>query len=426
MKCEIQDCPDNAEPSSAHCPRHRAMYGRDSRLVPHDLLEERVTCIDWLTALMVGEANSPVQARHARHLLGKLFPDAFVPGFCAVSEGSCNECPRWLLNMIRDFWEWPAIARSSVYLWDLLTKADPSVVLSDEALGRELREAWHIYRASFDGPTADRYSGVLARALCTHQGGALASDGALLAELGKHVLAAVDGATTPDQESYGVAEAVLGYRALAAAGAVRSEEDESIAFTVGTSLQEVERRMVRATLRKVGGDKKLCAQLLGIASRTIYRRLESYGETCGRCGSGDALPHLSTLDCRGAARRERDRLQAKIASLTVAPPPPAQTEQAAPSEPRPRPNWTDSKSSKRVWSEDDADVGYPGHEFLEAAFKRIYKKEIPALHDLWDGGDALFKLVREGNLFVVLVASYPGNSEIREISVYSDVKVSPR
>ena len=32
--------------------------------------------------------------------------------------------------------------------------------------------------------------------------------------------------------------------------------------------------MIHATLAHVGGDKRLCAQLLGIATRTIYRRLE--------------------------------------------------------------------------------------------------------------------------------------------------------
>jgi hypothetical protein len=33
-----------------------------------------------------------------------------------------------------------------------------------------------------------------------------------------------------------------------------------------------------ATLGHVGGDKRLCAQLLGIATRTIYRRLEEEKE----------------------------------------------------------------------------------------------------------------------------------------------------
>jgi two-component system response regulator HydG len=33
--------------------------------------------------------------------------------------------------------------------------------------------------------------------------------------------------------------------------------------------------MIRETLRYTKGDKKLAAQLLGIATRTIYRKLEA-------------------------------------------------------------------------------------------------------------------------------------------------------
>ncbi len=49
---------------------------------------------------------------------------------------------------------------------------------------------------------------------------------------------------------------------------------EALAFPVGTPLKEVERRMILETLRTTGGDKKLAASLLGIHSRTIYRRME--------------------------------------------------------------------------------------------------------------------------------------------------------
>ena len=43
---------------------------------------------------------------------------------------------------------------------------------------------------------------------------------------------------------------------------------------VGTPLEEVERLAIRETLRHTGGDKTLAAQLLGIASRTVYRKLD--------------------------------------------------------------------------------------------------------------------------------------------------------
>ena len=51
-------------------------------------------------------------------------------------------------------------------------------------------------------------------------------------------------------------------------------DGRSLSFAVGTLLEEIERRVIHATLAHVGGDKRLCAQLLGIATRTIYRRLE--------------------------------------------------------------------------------------------------------------------------------------------------------
>jgi DNA-binding NtrC family response regulator len=50
-------------------------------------------------------------------------------------------------------------------------------------------------------------------------------------------------------------------------------EPSSITFSVGTPLDEVERRLIRETLRQAKGDKSVAAQLLGISTRTIYRKL---------------------------------------------------------------------------------------------------------------------------------------------------------
>jgi two-component system response regulator HydG len=47
----------------------------------------------------------------------------------------------------------------------------------------------------------------------------------------------------------------------------------NLAFPLGTPLEEIERRVIKATLDHTGGDKRLTAQLLGIATRTIYRKL---------------------------------------------------------------------------------------------------------------------------------------------------------
>ena len=48
----------------------------------------------------------------------------------------------------------------------------------------------------------------------------------------------------------------------------------AVTIPLGTSLDEVERRLIHETLRMTKGDKRLAAQLLGVATRTIYRKLE--------------------------------------------------------------------------------------------------------------------------------------------------------
>jgi two-component system response regulator HydG len=54
----------------------------------------------------------------------------------------------------------------------------------------------------------------------------------------------------------------------AAAGAA------AITVPVGTPMEEVERLVIRETLKHTRGDKTLAAQILGIAPRTIYRKLD--------------------------------------------------------------------------------------------------------------------------------------------------------
>ncbi len=47
-----------------------------------------------------------------------------------------------------------------------------------------------------------------------------------------------------------------------------------LVFALGTPLEEIERRVIKATLDHTRGDKQLAAQLLGISARTIYRKLD--------------------------------------------------------------------------------------------------------------------------------------------------------
>jgi two-component system response regulator HydG len=47
-----------------------------------------------------------------------------------------------------------------------------------------------------------------------------------------------------------------------------------ISISLGTPMEEVERIVIRRTLEQTKGDKNLAAQILGIAARTIYRKLD--------------------------------------------------------------------------------------------------------------------------------------------------------
>ena len=62
---------------------------------------------------------------------------------------------------------------------------------------------------------------------------------------------------------------------LPAAVAASEQPSGDLLFSIGTPLQEIERRVIHATLQHTAGDKRLAAQLLGIATRTIYRKLEA-------------------------------------------------------------------------------------------------------------------------------------------------------
>ncbi|HLG20178.1 MAG TPA: sigma 54-interacting transcriptional regulator, partial [Bdellovibrionota bacterium] len=50
-------------------------------------------------------------------------------------------------------------------------------------------------------------------------------------------------------------------------------EGDRIPIPIGMPLEEVENLLIRETLKRAGGDKTLAAKLLGVAPRTIYRKL---------------------------------------------------------------------------------------------------------------------------------------------------------
>jgi two-component system response regulator HydG len=61
----------------------------------------------------------------------------------------------------------------------------------------------------------------------------------------------------------------------AATGAAGGSAASALTFPIGMPLAEIEMRVIHETLRHTRGDKRLTAKLLGIATRTIYRRLEA-------------------------------------------------------------------------------------------------------------------------------------------------------
>jgi DNA-binding NtrC family response regulator len=60
------------------------------------------------------------------------------------------------------------------------------------------------------------------------------------------------------------------------APAVAAAPGERIEFSVGTSLAEMERRAIFATLDHCRGHKRRCAEILGVSLKTLYNRLAEY------------------------------------------------------------------------------------------------------------------------------------------------------
>ncbi|HEX8822355.1 MAG TPA: sigma-54 dependent transcriptional regulator [Archangium sp.] len=63
-----------------------------------------------------------------------------------------------------------------------------------------------------------------------------------------------------------------------------------LVIPIGTPMEEIERRVIHETLRHTKGDKTLAARLLGIAARTIYRKLEREASGSSGGGEGPASP----------------------------------------------------------------------------------------------------------------------------------------
>jgi len=51
-------------------------------------------------------------------------------------------------------------------------------------------------------------------------------------------------------------------------------DDKRISIRLGTPLEVIEKKIIEGTLKFSKGDKNIASKILGISSRTIYRKIE--------------------------------------------------------------------------------------------------------------------------------------------------------
>ncbi len=72
-------------------------------------------------------------------------------------------------------------------------------------------------------------------------------------------------------------------------GAQASDSSEDVLVPVGASLADANKQLILATLRQCGGVKKTAAKMLGISLKTLYNKLEEYGEEDDTAPAGKAV-----------------------------------------------------------------------------------------------------------------------------------------
>ncbi len=82
--------------------------------------------------------------------------------------------------------------------------------------------------------------------------------------------------------------------AASADGATPSGDD--LSFPIGTALADMERAAILATLRRCGGNKRRCAELLGISLKTLYNRLAEYRPARRGVEAGAVRPGVSAVE----------------------------------------------------------------------------------------------------------------------------------
>jgi DNA-binding NtrC family response regulator len=96
---------------------------------------------------------------------------------------------------------------------------------------------------------------------------------------------------------------------------------EMLTVRVGTSLEEVDRRLIEATLAGCGNSKRKAADILGISLKTLYNKLAAYGMAGGGGEHTAAIAHgTSNGTGRRSGQPEASKRRPRTISKTVAGP----------------------------------------------------------------------------------------------------------
>ncbi len=87
---------------------------------------------------------------------------------------------------------------------------------------------------------------------------------------------------------------------------------------IGLSLQEMERRLIEATLERFDGHRAKTAEALGIGLRTLTTKLKEYGRTdeAAAIGGGRLMP----LFTRPISNRANSRAETAVRDAPILPP----------------------------------------------------------------------------------------------------------
>ena len=98
------------------------------------------------------------------------------------------------------------------------------------------------------------------------------------------------------QRAFILADEELEIELAAAAADGAAPPRDGLSFPIGTPLADLERAAILATLHRCRGNKRRCAELLGISLKTLYNRLAEYQLVQRGAESGAPSPSVSAVE----------------------------------------------------------------------------------------------------------------------------------